>query len=196
MTTATMTTTIVRTRQGRLRGSLAGGVHTFQGVPYAAPPFGADRLRPPRPVEPLGWRPRRPGLRAGAATAAAAGRPPGGGAGLGSRRSRARTASTSTSGRRTRPRSGLPVMVWIPGGMFEVGTGASYDGSRFARDGVVCVTINYRVGPEGFLYLARRRSRTSACSTRSPHSSGCARTSPRSAAIPPTSRSSASRPAR
>ena len=49
---------------------------------------------------------------------------------------------------------GLPVMVWIPGGMFEVGTGATYDGSRFARDGVVCVTINYRVGPEGFLLLA------------------------------------------
>jgi carboxylesterase type B len=44
-------------------------------------------------------------------------------------------------------------MVWIPGGMFEVGSGASYDGSRFARDGVVCVTINYRVGAEGFLYL-------------------------------------------
>ena len=50
--------------------------------------------------------------------------------------------------------SGLPVMVWIPGGMFEVGTGATYDGSRFARDGIVCLTINYRVGPEGFLYLA------------------------------------------
>jgi carboxylesterase type B len=44
-------------------------------------------------------------------------------------------------------------MVWIPGGMFEVGSGASYDGSRFARDGVVCVTINYRLGAEGFLYL-------------------------------------------
>jgi carboxylesterase type B len=49
--------------------------------------------------------------------------------------------------------TGLPVMVFIPGGMFEVGTGATYDGSRFARDGVVCVTINYRVGPEGFLLL-------------------------------------------
>jgi carboxylesterase type B len=52
--------------------------------------------------------------------------------------------------------AGLPVMVWIPGGMFEYhGTGASpwYDGSRFARDGIVCVTINYRVGAEGFLYL-------------------------------------------
>ena len=49
-----------------------------------------------------------------------------------------------------------PVMVWIPGGMFEFhGTAASpwYDGSRFARDGIVCVTINYRVGAEGFLYL-------------------------------------------
>ena len=46
-------------------------------------------------------------------------------------------------------------MVWIPGGMFEFhGTGASpwYDGSRFARDGIVCVSINYRVGADGFLY--------------------------------------------
>jgi para-nitrobenzyl esterase len=49
--------------------------------------------------------------------------------------------------------AGLPVMVWIPGGMFEAGSGATYDGSRFARDGTVCVTINYRVGAEGFLYL-------------------------------------------
>jgi para-nitrobenzyl esterase len=47
------------------------------------------------------------------------------------------------------------VMVWIPGGAFEFGTGAApaYDGSRFARDGIVCVTINYRVGADGFLYL-------------------------------------------
>jgi carboxylesterase type B len=49
--------------------------------------------------------------------------------------------------------AGLPVMVWIPGGMFEAGSGATYNGSRFARDGIVCVTINYRVGAEGFLYL-------------------------------------------
>jgi carboxylesterase 2/para-nitrobenzyl esterase len=54
-------------------------------------------------------------------------------------------------------RANQPVMVWIPGGMFEYhGTGACpwYDGSAFARDGIVCVTINYRVGAEGFLYLA------------------------------------------
>ena len=53
-------------------------------------------------------------------------------------------------------KAGLPVMVWIPGGMFEfhaTGATAFYDGSRFARDDVVCVTIGYRVGAEGFLYL-------------------------------------------
>jgi para-nitrobenzyl esterase len=52
--------------------------------------------------------------------------------------------------------AGRPVMIWIPGGMFEfhaTGATAYYDGGRFARDGVVCVTINYRVGAEGFLYL-------------------------------------------
>jgi carboxylesterase type B len=48
-----------------------------------------------------------------------------------------------------------PVMAWIPGGMFEFhATGGSpwYNGSRFARDGIVCVTINYRVGADGFLF--------------------------------------------
>jgi para-nitrobenzyl esterase len=45
-------------------------------------------------------------------------------------------------------------MVWIPGGGFESLSGGAADGSRFARDGIVCVTINYRVGAEGFLHLA------------------------------------------
>jgi carboxylesterase type B len=46
-------------------------------------------------------------------------------------------------------------MVWIAGGQFEHGVGAvpAYDGSRFARDGIVCVTLNYRAGADGFLYL-------------------------------------------
>ena len=82
--------------------------------------------------------------------------------------------------------------------MFEFhGTGASpwYDGSRFARDGIVCVTINYRVGAEGFLYLGEEAP-TAACSTRSPPSNGCGTTSPPSVAILATSPSLASRPGR
>jgi carboxylesterase type B len=48
---------------------------------------------------------------------------------------------------------GLPVMVWIQGGMFEIGATSAYDGRHFARDGVVCVVINWRLGADGFLYL-------------------------------------------
>jgi para-nitrobenzyl esterase len=43
---------VVKTRYGDVRGSVADGVYTFKGVPYAAPPFGVNRLLPPRPVEP------------------------------------------------------------------------------------------------------------------------------------------------
>ena len=50
---------------------------------------------------------------------------------------------------------GLPVLVWIHGGSFMNGSGSvgAYDGAAFARDGVVCVTINYRLAAEGFLFL-------------------------------------------
>ena len=55
-------------------------------------------------------------------------------------------------------RGGLPVLVWIHGGSFMNGSGSvgAYDGTAFARDGVVCVTINYRLAAEGFLFLGRR----------------------------------------
>ncbi len=46
--------TVVETRQGKVRGSVSDGVITFKGIPYAAPPFGANRFRAPQPVEP--WR--------------------------------------------------------------------------------------------------------------------------------------------
>lgn len=44
--------TVVKTRYGEVHGSVNEGIHTFKGIPYAAPPFGARRFRPPQPVEP------------------------------------------------------------------------------------------------------------------------------------------------
>ncbi len=152
MTTPTMTPAIARTRQGVVRGTFQDGVAAFFGIPYAAPPFGPDRLRPPRSVEAwdgvreaVAFGPEPPQMKPPADHPAAALAVDPAMPGMDCLNLNVWTPDPGTAG--------LPVLVWIPGGMFEVGSGASYDGSRFARDGVVCVTINYRVGAEGFLYL-------------------------------------------
>lgn len=144
---------VVSTRYGRVRGSVAGGVATFKGIPYAAPPFGANRLQPPRPVEP--WSGVRDALTYGPKSPQLPYPPPIDVlipelAGPGEDCLNLNIWSPDLGP------VALPVMVWIPGGMFQYhGTGASpwYDGSRFARDGVICVTINYRVAADGFLYV-------------------------------------------
>ncbi len=142
---------LVTVREGKLRGIVADGVYSFRGIPYAAPPFGPDRLRPPRRADP--WTGIREATAEGAiapqpdpAGSDAAGFvPPGGVVGTDCLNLDIWTPDPSAVG--------LPVLVWITGGAFEVGSAAWYDGSRFARDGVVCVAINYRPGIEGFLHL-------------------------------------------
>ncbi|NDL60395.1 carboxylesterase/lipase family protein [Phytoactinopolyspora mesophila] len=146
--TADGTGAVVKTRYGLVRGRATAGVHAFLGLPYAAPPFGANRFRPPQPVEP--WNGIREAVDFGATPPQSAIPPPHDvfyplvpgedclnlniwSADLG--------------------RAGQPVMVWIPGGGFDGGASGLYDGSRFARDGVVCVTINTRRGADGFLDL-------------------------------------------
>jgi para-nitrobenzyl esterase len=143
---------VVETAHGRLRGRSHHGVATFKGVPYAAPPFGANRLRPPRPVE--AWHGVRAALAFGPKSPQVA-YPPGIAEALAELVGSGEDCLTLNIWA-PEAVAARPVMVWIPGGMFEfhaTGATAFYDGSRFARDGVVCVTINYRVGAEGFLSL-------------------------------------------
>ena len=144
--------TVVNTRQGAVRGSMADGVVSFKGVPYAAPPFGPNRFQPPRPHEP--WSGIRDALAYGPTVPKPPYFPPFDvllpePAIPGEDCLNLNIWTPDPGG------AGLPVMVWIHGGAFANGTGAIsiYDGSRFARDGVVCVTINYRLGADGFLYL-------------------------------------------
>lgn len=142
---------IVATAYGRVRGTaLDGGVTAYLGIPYAAAPFGPDRFREPRPPEP--WDGVRDAFRFGP-TAPKPGYP---------RPYDRLLPDPAIDGEDclnlnvwTPGGEGLPVMVWVHGGAFRNGSGAVgvYDGANFARDGVVCVTFNYRLGVEGFAHL-------------------------------------------
>jgi len=144
---------IVTTQHGRLRGQVVAGVATFKGIPYAAPPFGPNRFQQPRPPE--AWDGVRDALEYGKVPPQSPYSPPFdrllGNQGVPGEDCLNLNVWTPDPSSR-----GLPVMVWIHGGAFARGSGAIpiYDGSRFARDGVVCVTINYRLGADGFLFLA------------------------------------------
>jgi para-nitrobenzyl esterase len=131
---------------------LTSPVATFKGIPYAAPPFGPNRFQPPRPSEP--WN----GVREAFSYGPTAPKPPyfpPFDAFLAEPVIEGEDCLNLNIWTPDLGRVGLPVMVWIHGGAFTRGSGAvpDYDGSRFARDGVVCVTINYRLGADGFLSL-------------------------------------------
>ncbi|KUL38925.1 carboxylesterase [Streptomyces sp. NRRL F-4489] len=144
----------VPTTAGQVRGCRAGEVTAFLGIPYAAPPFGPRRLRPPEPAE--AWT----GVRDAFAPGPSAPQPGYVPAMAGLLEEAPAPGEdclnvnvwTPAPGRTG---GGLPVMVWIHGGAFRNGAGSlpSYDGARLAADGVVCVTLNYRLGAEGFLLL-------------------------------------------
>jgi len=142
----------VKTQQGKVQGRLCDGVHVFKGITYAAAPFGVNRLRPPQPV--AHWSGLRDALTYGPKCPQLPYPPPWDVllpelVGTGEDCLTLNVWSSSLGSAKQ------PVMVWIPGGAFEKGTAAmaAYDGRQFARDGIVCVTMNYRVGAEGFLSL-------------------------------------------
>ncbi len=148
-----MSGAIVDTRSGKVQGLERDGVHVFRGVAYAAPPVGARRWKPPIVEEP--WDDVRDATHFAPMAAQGA------------------FILDQVMGGGERPKSedclflnvwtpGLddkrrPVMVWIHGGAFMYGEGATpwYDGTKFATQGdMVVVTINYRLGAFGFLDLS------------------------------------------
>jgi para-nitrobenzyl esterase len=139
--------TQVRTQSGIVAGALEDGVLTFKGIPFAQPPLGDLRWRPPAPPTP--WKGVRSAREYGhdcmqkpfPGDAAPLGTPP---------------AEDCLVLNVWRPgaasKTKLPVMVWIYGGGFVNG-GASplvYSGAQFAKQGVVLVSFNYRLGRFGF----------------------------------------------
>jgi para-nitrobenzyl esterase len=148
----TLSEAVVATRDGRVRGSTSGAVSAFKGIPYAAPPVGDARLVAPQPV--TAWEGVRDALDYGPTAPKDAYMEPFDQllpepAIPGDDYLNLNVWTPDPGG------SGLPVLVWIHGGSFVNGSGAvpTYDGTAFARDGVVLVTINYRLGAEGFMSL-------------------------------------------
>jgi para-nitrobenzyl esterase len=144
---------VVETRSGRIQGLAEPGLHVFRGIPFAAPPVGALRFRPPQPAAP--WA----GVRDATRVAPPAPQAPSpvmrmlGGAGELGWSEDCLTLDVWTP---AADRGRRPVLVWIHGGAFTTGSGGFpiYDGSALARRGdVVVVTINYRLGALGFLAL-------------------------------------------
>ena len=143
---------LVRLSDGTVRGKNEGGVSAFLGIPYAAPPFGANRMRPPQPVAP--WAGERDATAFGP-TVPKGDYPPQYAVLFPEEVIPGDDCLNLNVWTPDPAAAGLPVLVWIHGGSFMNGSGSvgAYDGTAFARDGVVCVTINYRLAAEGFLFL-------------------------------------------
>jgi para-nitrobenzyl esterase len=140
----------VGTAAGHLRGKQVGATDEYLGIPYAAPPVGALRWAPPQP--PAHWHGTRP------ATAFAAHCPQP--VGVFGRPSTSENCLYLNVFRPAGHRdSKLPVMVWIHGGGYVGGESDDYDPSALVANGVIVVTINYRLGALGFLADAALASR-------------------------------------
>jgi para-nitrobenzyl esterase len=158
MTTATVTHQIaptVQTTRGAVRGTWESGIAVFRGIPYAEPPVGKLRFKPP--VVRARWDGVRDATHFGEIAPQTDESPldvmalPAGVA----------QGDDCLNLNVWTPELGsteLPVLVWIHGGGFRFGAGScpGYDGRTFARDGVVTVTLNYRLGVCGFLYIGER----------------------------------------
>ena len=141
------TSLIVSTKQGELRGIAADSVYAWKGIPYAKAPVGDLRFRAPQP--PVSWQGVRDASKTGFVSPQL-------------------KRATNEANKRDEDCLSLnvwspaadgkkrPVMFWIHGGGFLVGSGSApmYDGANLSKNGdVVVVTINYRLGALGFLYL-------------------------------------------
>ena len=139
---------VVSAPAGSVSGASAGTLQVFKGIPYALPPTGTRRWKPPLPMPK--WKGTRPATQYGPACVQPKARSNSIYAwDLGALSEDCLTLNVWAPAKVGK----APVFVWIHGGALSTGSGGEpmYDGSRLAEHGLVVVTINYRMGILGFL---------------------------------------------
>jgi len=147
---------VARTHLGPVRGFAGEGVNIWRGIRYAAPAEGALRWRPAQPASP--WHDVRDATAYGTRSMQErpAGLPPfPDGDGDAPEGEDCLFLNVCGPAAPSPEPAGYPVLVWLHGGGFHFGSGADMigDGDGIAREGVVVVSVNYRLGALGFLYL-------------------------------------------
>ncbi len=136
----------IKVETGLLSGEAHDGVAVYRNIPFAAPPVGTLRWAPPAKAP--AWSGVRDAVKVGPSCVQPMtpdGSPNSGGANGPMSEDCLQLNVYSPTGAK-----GAPVMVWIHGGSHRTGAGWVYDGTNFAKDGVILVTINYRLGPLGY----------------------------------------------
>lgn len=154
---------VVQIATGALRGFLVGNIAVFKGIPFAAPPVGDLRWRPPQ--EPAPWKGERDATVPGSPCMQSVDglgpfiQPIAAAYGVNYKIEPVTPSEDCLYLNVWVPqwpaRGALPVMVWLHGGSNTAGSGAqpTYDGASLASHGVIVVTINYRLGVFGFFSL-------------------------------------------
>ncbi len=133
---------VVKTDKGYIKGVTENGISVFKGVPYAAPPVNALRFK--SPVDHIVWTDTLPAQKFGVVATQTSGKKV-----IGSEDCLTLNIYTPKADRQKRA-----VLVWVHGGSMTAGAGKGQDGHAFAdHDDIVTVTINYRLGVFGFMYL-------------------------------------------
>ena len=133
---------VVKTNKGFIKGIIEKDIAVFKGVPYAAPPVGSLRFM--APVEHLVWKDTLAAQKFGSIATQ-----PGGKQVQGAEDCLSMNIYTPKTDNKKRA-----VVVWVHGGSMTAGAGRGMDGHAFAdNDDIVTITINYRLGALGFLYM-------------------------------------------
>lgn len=140
---------VATTKLGSFEGKDLGSCVSFKGIPFAKPPVGSSRFRPPEPY------PGHRGVQDATSYGPSCLQPPSELLPQAGPTEQSEDCLYLNVWTPAADSGGRPVMVWIHGGAFVMGSGAFpfYNGAKLASEGVVVVTINYRLGPFGFLYV-------------------------------------------